>query len=59
MYYKDFAAYLTECRVCGSRTTKAYARKHDGRCKHCATLNEAAIAAGHQHVSRQEKHERS
>ena len=59
MYFTDYSAYLTECRICGSRTTKAYARKHDDRCKHCATLNETAIAAGLEHVSRQEERERS
>ena len=28
---------LAECSTCGARTTKPYARQHDGLCKQCAT----------------------
>ena len=33
----NVSQYLTSCCTCGRRTSKAYARKHNGACKACAT----------------------
>jgi hypothetical protein len=31
------ALYCTSCTSCGARTSKSYARAHEGKCKACAT----------------------
>ena len=57
--------YLLECRLCRSVTSKAYARAHDGLCKHCAdpsavrssdtpTRNERILECGYQAYAREE-----
>jgi hypothetical protein len=34
--WNQIKQYMTEC-PCGRRTSKQYARKHDGKCKFCVT----------------------
>ena len=33
----SYSQYLTACVGCGAKTSKHYARSHDGKCKFCAT----------------------
>jgi hypothetical protein len=35
-YGSQFSQYLTTC-ACGNKTSKAFARKNDGKCKSCVT----------------------
>ncbi len=58
--------YLIRCNKCGSNTSRAYARKHQGQCKQCAdpgavvrhspTRNERIIDSGWQAYAREEGH---
>lgn len=55
--------FLTSCRDCGSTTSKAYARQHEGLCKSCAepgsrtpTRNERILEHGYQAYAREEGH---
>jgi len=34
---QNFKRFLTKCLVCGSSTSKKYARANAGKCKPCAT----------------------
>lgn len=57
------SVYLQTCD-CGRRTSRAYARKHGGKCKACVdgvapaspTRNERIIDSGYQAYAREEGH---
>lgn len=37
MSFSQVRQYLTSCATCGQRTSKAYAKSHNGNCKLCTT----------------------
>lgn len=50
MFHRNYgrtahAAYITDC-ACGNKTSKAFARKNDGKCKACVTGVET-VRRGH------------
>ena len=58
------ATYLTECSECGRTTSRAYAKKHQGRCRSCSEpeklrhpiRNERMLESGWLAYAREEGH---